>query len=203
MSGRPGPGPNSNQVTAGNGRPRHNRPMHPDQPTFEYGSATPADHPRRGPLDDLRQRLARLSASHPSSPGFETRGDGSGGGEAAKERAGGGEAAQEPAGGGEAAQEPAEGGEGAGGGEGAREPPASGGQAGEGGRDLTDALGRLDRLSRLVGGGGRAGSDRPATGGRGEGVLPGSGTRDPYRPWFAPGEVCQPWFSPDQSDRSG
>lgn len=179
--------------------------MCPDQPTFEYGPAAPADRPRRGPLDDLRQRLARLSASHPSSRGFETRGDGASGGEVAKERAGGGEAAGDKAGGGGAAKEPAERGEAAqeraeGGGEPAQEPAVGGGPPGEGSRGLID---RLDRLSRLVGGGGRAGSDRPASVGRAEEALPGSSTRDPYRPWFAPGEVCRPWFSPDQSDRSG
>src|SRR6266702_516582 len=197
-SSRTGPGPTAAKVEPGNGQSRHNQPMRPDLPLFDGrpmpdvaaardDSATPADQPRRA-LDDLRERLARLPVSHPSSRGFGRRAEDAGSEDdsLAPEIA---DSAQEAdPGPGEEAGYP-DGGE-------------AGEQPGQSQPDLPDRLGRLDRLSRVLGGGHRSGSDGTAGRGRGGGLSPGSGKPGPYRPWFAPGELCQPWFRPDPSDRS-
>lgn len=216
--------PTPTKVEPGNGESRHNQPMRHDRPPFDGrpvpdgrpvaggrpvpdvaaardGSATPADQPRRGALEDLRERLARLPASHPSSRGFGRRAEDAGSGSAEDADSPGAESAEDvslPPETSDSAQEAGPGPE-----EEAGCPDGSeaGEQPGPSQPDPADRLGRADRLSRLLGGGDRSGSDGTAGRGRGGG-LPGSGKPGPYRPWFAPGELCQPWFRPDSSDRS-
>ena len=138
----------------------------------------PADQPegpRRSPLDDLRERLARLPAGHPSAP---------------RDRP--------PAG----PESPGQGGEPPGPGE---PPPIPSTRRSER-PGLLEQAARLERLSRVLWTGARAGN--PGQQGSGaadatEGTSPLTGPerRGAYQPWFA--DADRPWFSPDRGGRSG
>jgi len=99
---------------------------------------------QRGEWEDLKQRLERLPAGHPSSLDDE-----------------------DPADEGRAADDRAD-------------------------DDRADEVG--DERARR---GGRAGPDGSARlpGGHEAGWAPGTGPREPYRPWFASGDSPEPWFS--------
>jgi hypothetical protein len=160
-------------------------------------AAAGPDVPRRRPDDDhLRQRLAGLRASHPSSPEYRDR-------EAPPEYRDG-EASPEW---GEAEAEPGAGSPGAGTagpGEraGAAEPdgsghgrgPAEGKPGGLPGPDsgLPGQGGGLD---------GEPGHARPGPDGPARAVPLGGG--EPYRPWFSSGEPLEPWFTGDPGDPPG
>ncbi|HUZ37189.1 MAG TPA: hypothetical protein VMV17_12745 [Streptosporangiaceae bacterium] len=159
--------------------------MHPDRPA-------PADAggwPRRGALDDLRERLARLPPSHPSAPTYGERRGGSGEADGSRQPddlrqpddPGNPESGEEP----EGWQEP----EGSGGPDDPPEPGEPEGDAGAGGRGRPGGHGRT---------GGRGGEGRALEPGVG-----GSGLGEPYRPWFFGGESPKPWFSDDRHGRSG
>jgi hypothetical protein len=164
--------------------------MQPDLP----GPAEHAERPRRGALDDLRDRLARLPASHPSAPGYRDWPGGPG----------------EP--------DPPEGDEPE---SGEPESDEPGGYEPEVGDDRPDDVDGPDEVDEPGGDGvtdraapagpeaeRRAGTQRPAGWRRPDGAaaahLPvgGTGDRGPYRPWFS-GEPPRPWFSGDPPGRSG
>jgi hypothetical protein len=130
-------------------------------------------------LDDLRERLGRLPADHPSAPGDRPRPE-----PEAADQAG------EPPGSGEPVPVP----------KAARERERSG---------LPDQAARIDRLAKLLGPGERAGpAGPPGRPGSGVADAPGAVSplasperHETYRPWFS--EPDQPWFSPDRGDHSG
>jgi hypothetical protein len=152
--------------------------------------AAGSDAPRRRPDEEhLRQRLAGLRASHPSSPEYR-------GGEAAPEN-------REVAGDHEVAEEP----EVAGGHEVAEEPEVEGERDGED-RSRGPAEGKTGGLPGPEGGpppdesgDARPGHARPGHGEPGRPVPPGSS--EPYRPWFSSGEPLEPWFTADPGDPPG
>jgi hypothetical protein len=111
---------------------------------------------QRGEWEDLKQRLERLPAGHPSSLD-----------------------AEDPAAEDCTAEDWAE------------KDHAAGDRAGE---DRADGAG-----DQRPGRSGRTGPDRLAwmAGGHDAGWAPGSGQREPYRPWFASGDSPEPWFSAD------
>jgi hypothetical protein len=183
----------------GHGRPKipgmgHNRCMRGDRPGPAGGG--------RDPLDDLRERLARLPAGHPSSPDYRPP----------QQRGEDGDLARVPgdlAGDSHSAEDSSLGGDSDGAEEGSR---------GDG--DLgRDDLGRDDEAAgEGVAGQGdkpdgphRRGSARPegpSSGRHGQPTprVPGPGLSQagqPYRPWFSSGDGLDLWFSPDSGDRSG
>jgi len=120
---------------------------------------------QRGEWEDLKQRLERLPAGHPSSLDDEGPADE---GRAADDRAADDRAADD-----QAADDQA---------------------ADQAGGDRADEVG--DERARR---GGRTGPDGSARlpGGHAAGWAPGTGPREPYRPWFASGDSPEPWFSVD------
>jgi Amidohydrolase family len=126
----------------------------------------------RDPLADLRERLARMPAGHPSSPDYRPAQEPADGSDRGGE--GDGLGGEESAGDGEAAGETAAGAE--------REPE---------GPHRPGAPRPEDT--------GRGRPDQPRPRGQGSG-LPRPG--EPYRPWFSSGDGPQPWFSPESGDRS-
>jgi hypothetical protein len=171
---------------------RDNRRMSGDRPG--PGAA------RRDPLGDLRERLARLPAGHPSSPDYrpaqERGGEGDRGEASDRGEAGVRGEAGDLAGGAEGL---ARGEEGLDGGE---EGLARGDEAaGEAAADRERGADRAHRrgAARPEGGGlNRPGQSPPRP--LGSGLSQG---REPYRPWFSPGDEPELWFSPDSGDRSG
>jgi hypothetical protein len=170
--------------------------MQPDLPE-------PRQQPGRSPFDDLRERLARLPASHPSAPGYRDWPEEPAG---PADQAGDGSLADDgpPPGGdspdsGErpdpvaaaadtATPEVAEPGD-------TGPDDAEPGDAGE--PDGTEGDSEPDR---------GAATQRPGRGGRAGGTAVGyllvDGGDGPYRPWFT-GEPPRPWFSDDPPGRSG
>ncbi len=152
--------------------------MHPDRPG-------PADRPpRAGPLDDLRERLARLPSSHPSSPEYappESTGpdkedittDDGGAAPAPDSEPEDGGAVPAP----DSEPLPVE-----------RDDGAE--------RSDPDGPGVLGRPGRARAAAGRARPGAPT-----EVVSPGPD--EPYRPWFSGGRSPRPWFSAGPRDRSG
>jgi hypothetical protein len=183
----------------------HNQRMRGDRPGPAGGG--------RDPLSDLRERLARLPAGHPSSPDYRPPQQWGEDGDVARGAPG------DLAGNSRSAEGSSCGGD--------------GDRAGEGGRgdgDLgRDDLGRGDPDGDDLGRGGEAagegvadqqdkpdgphlrGSARPEGAGRGRHGqptprVPGPGLSqadEPYRPWFSSGDGLDLWFSPDSGDRSG
>jgi hypothetical protein len=142
--------------------------------------------PGRSPFDDLRERLARLPASHPSAPGYrdrpdDTEPDARAGADPPDVRTGPGTRA-------------------------GADPPAEADDAGE-----PDGTGEDDETTRAGPGGPDSGrgpaTQRPGRGGRpvgtAVGYLPAESGDGRYRPWFT-GEPPRPWFSDDPpAGRSG
>jgi hypothetical protein len=183
---------------------------------------TPAagpDVPRRRPDDDhLRQRLAGLRASHPSSPEYR-------GGQAASDcrdgepehrdaetepaaaspdaaKAGPGGAARDgdlAAGDGQARAADAER-DGAGGHDGADGHAGPGERGGEGRGPAEGETGGLPGPEGRPPHG-EPSHARPGHGELGRPVPLGSG--EPYRPWFSSGEPLEPWFTADPCDPPG
>jgi hypothetical protein len=164
---------------------RDNRGMRGDRP--EPGGT------RRDPLGDLRERLARLPAGHPSSPDYRPAQE-SGGEGARGEASDRGEAGDR----GEA-ELLARGDEG-----------LAGDDEGLAGVDEAAGEGTADR-EREADRPHRRGAARPEGGGlnrpgQSPSRPPDSGLSqggEPYRPWFSPGDEPELWFSPDSGDRSG
>ncbi len=120
---------------------------------------------RRGDWEDLRRRLERLPAGHPSSP----RGDDGVDGDGADGDGADGDGAEEAG----SSPEPAE------------------AQDREVGRSEDRDAGERgqERRTRAAG---RGGPDGRA--GRGGHDAAADGQREPYRPWFTSGESPEPWF---------
>jgi hypothetical protein len=134
---------------------------------------------RRSQWEQLRQRLERLPAGHPSSPGSETAEDDAWDGDGRLEQDG--QEGWERTGGG--AIEPAPGA----GPEVAARPGSKERRARRGADDDTPAR--------------RGGHDgQPPRGGT-DSAAAGPAPSRPYRPWFASGESAEPWFA--SGDRAG
>jgi hypothetical protein len=177
--------------------------MQPDLPE-------PRQEPGRSPFDDLRERLARLPASHPSAPGYRDWPDEPAGPDA---RAGDGSRAGDgpPGGGSPDSRRP--------------DPVAAPADAAVPGDAEQDDAGEPEGTGddSEPGRPGPAGPDmgpgaathRPGwgrrAGGTAVGYLPVDGGDGPHRPWFTgeppqlwfTGEPPQPWFSDDPAGRSG
>jgi hypothetical protein len=121
---------------------------------------------RRHEWEALRQRLERLPAGHPSSPADDSPDDSAWDDEARDNKARDNKARDDRAGG--------NGGQ------------HDGGPEGGAGRARRD--GNAPR-------GGHAPAARPDRDGWHGDALPGTGGREPYRPWFASGESAEPWFA--------
>jgi hypothetical protein len=159
--------------------------MQPDLPV-------PGERPGRSPFDDLRERLARLPASHPSAPGYRDVPDDRTEADAAQPDAAQPDAAQP-----DAAQPDA------------GEPDGTGADSAEDGADSAE-----DGADSAEDGADPGGPDagrgiatvRPGRdgrpGGAAVGYLAADGGDGPYRPWFS-AEPPRPWFSDDPAGRSG
>jgi len=138
----------------------------------------------RGAGDNLRERLDRLAACHPSSPDYQEMEYGE-----TPEYGDYQKTEYEPAGAG--AERAAE--------EQDRQAARPGGLDGElAGRDGELAgrgNGRADRPGAGRPAGWRAADTGPRPGGGAAGGL--GGGREPYRPWFTEGESPEPWFTSD------
>ena len=182
------------------------------------------DVPRRRPDDDhLRQRLAGLRASHPSSPGYRDR-EAPPGYHDRDAAPAWGDAEAEPGGGSPGADTACPGGatgdgqsaaadgerDGVGSGDGAGTPDGAGGRDGAGERDGSGhsrgpAEGKPGGLPGPDGGPPddprEPGHARPGQGEPARTVAVGGG--EPYRPWFSSGEPLEPWFTGDPGDPPG
>jgi len=162
----------------------------------------------RDPLGDLRERLARLPAGHPSSPDYRPSPEqGEDGGvaygapadlasdshrAADSDRGEDGDPAEDSDRGEEADL---------GGGEPGRGDLGGTEGPGEGAADREDrAGGPHPRGAGRPGGADRSRHSQPTSRGPGPGRSPGG---EPYRPWFSSGVGPDLWFSPDSGDRSG
>jgi hypothetical protein len=128
---------------------------------------------RRGEWEDLRRRLERLPAGHPSAPDDrdDAAADGADAGWAEDSRADEGRAGRGSAD--EAGEQPAE----------------------RGGRAEPDRRARPEGSTRPEGQARPEGSTRPE--GQEARRSAGLDRREPYRPWFTSGESPDPWFWAD------
>jgi hypothetical protein len=137
---------------------------------------------QRGEWEDLRRRLERLPAGHPSSPGDDR---GAAGARADAAWADDGETGERGADQGSADRGSADRGS------------AGRGSAGQADDERADR-GRRAGPDRRSGPDQRTGPDGHTGPGRYHaGLTPGPDHREPYQPWFASGDWPDPWFSAD------